>query len=304
MLNVLSGATPEVGRDPSVSAGVLDMDAVVGEWEVQWLLPFLWMGFVPEAWWPEYRERLVRALAAGEDVDTGDVADIVVAWPVAEQAFRTRVTTVTRVWPEFADPAARFLDDVGSVAARAEHPVVRLQLDQLVTMSVGDETELGRFVTDVMLDAAQWSEPNRSSEGRVSDFHRAAAAGEPQRSFLLAGDRTFGGPEVPRSASPEPPPSVSRPSYISPARWEGRYGMHGEDLWEDAATAAARKDLRDSSREAWPWYWAVILAIVFALVAWLIVGMVTDSMPWAIIGGVAVGALTIGGWRARVRALR
>ncbi|WP_423919343.1 hypothetical protein ACPEEZ_12125 [Frigoribacterium sp. 2-23] len=80
MLTVLSAPSAEAGRDPSVSPGGLDEDAVVGEWEVQWLLPFLWMGFVPDGWWPDYGERLRRALDAGDGVDAPEVADVVVAW--------------------------------------------------------------------------------------------------------------------------------------------------------------------------------------------------------------------------------
>lgn len=302
-LNVLAAAAPGVGTDPDVRAGDLDLDAVTGEWQVQWLLPFLWTGFVPDAWWAAHGERLLAGFDAGAD-ESADLTDVIVSWAVAETAFRARLPGVVRVWPEFRDAAERFLADVASVAARTNDPVVRLQLDQLVTASWGDADELGRHVRDVLLDAGQWDHPRRTDDGRVTDFHRAAAADEPARTFLLAGEWTYGGSPAPGAAPPTLPdpvrtetPSVPRPSWISERQWAGRYGIHGEDLWELAAQRPG------STRTVWPWHWAVVVAVVFAVVTWLVLGMATDSMSWAVVGGVVVLAGVLAGWaRAAVRA--
>ncbi|WP_284761336.1 hypothetical protein [Curtobacterium sp. MEB011] len=283
-LNVLAAPSTTAGDDPAVRAGEVDLDAVTGEWEVQWLLPFLWMGLVPEPWFAAHADRLLAALAAGEDESPG-LTDVVVPWPTAAEAFRTRLPAVVAVWPEFAEPANRFLSDVTSVAERTTNPVIRLQLDELVTASWGDETELSRYVADVLADADQWDDPRRTAEGRVSDFHRAATADEPGRSFLLGGEWMYGGSSLPRDepvplpapsrAAPSAPhdarvdrqaetPRVPRPSWINERQWAGRYGIHGEDLWQVAASAAARKARAQAN--VWPWHWMVAIAVTFAVV--------------------------------------
>lgn len=322
-LNVLAASSPMVGADPAVRAGEVDLDAVTGEWEVQWLLPFLWIGLVPVAWFEAHGDRLLAALAAGED-ESPDLTDVVVPWSTAAEAFRTRLPAVVAVWPEFAEPADRFLSDVSSVAERTTNPVVRLQLDELVTAWWGDETELSRYVADVLADADQWDDPRRTAEGRLSDFHRAATADEPGRSFLLGGEWTYGGSSLPRDepaplpaptrAAPSAPhdarvdrqaetPRVSRPSWISERQWAGRYGPHGEDLWQVAATAAARK--ARAQTDVWPWHWMVAIAVTFAVVTWLIVGMFSDSMLWATTAGAVVLVSVAALWgRAAARARR
>ncbi|OII07618.1 hypothetical protein BIU95_10980 [Curtobacterium sp. MCBA15_007] len=322
-LNVLAASSTTAGDDPAVRAGEVDLDAVTGEWEVQWLLPFLWIGFVPDAWFQAHSDRLLAALAAGED-ESPDLTDVVVPWPTAAEAFRTRLPAVVAVWPEFAEPANRFLSDVTSVAERTTNPVIRLQLDELVTASWGDESELNRYVADVLADADQWDDPRRTAEGRVSDFHRAATADEPGRSFLLGGEWTYGGSSLPRDepvplpapsrAAPSAPhdarvdrqaetPRVPRPSWINERQWAGRYGIHGEDLWQVAALAAARKARAQAN--VWPWHWMVAIAVTFAVVTWLIVGMFSDSMLWATIAGAVVLVSVAAMWgRAAGRARR
>ncbi len=314
-LTVLAG-TPGSGTEPGVRAGDLDLDAVTGEWEVQWLLPFLWMGLVPDTWWAAHCERLLAALDAGED-ESPDLTDVVVSWPVAEAAFRSRLDAVLRVWPEVRAPAERFIGDVASVAERTSDPAIRLQLDQLVTASWGDPTELGQYASDVLLDADQWDAPRRSDDGRMSELHRAVAADEPERTFLLAGEWTYGGSPAPGDEPaplPEPArpalhdaradargatPRVPRPSWIDERQWAARYGVHGEDLWEIAAERSG------ATTSVWPWHWAVVIAVVFAVVTWLVVGMFSDSMVWAVVGGVVVlvGVLALWG-RAAARARR
>lgn len=169
MLNVLAASSPMVGADPAVRAGEVDLDAVTGEWEVQWLLPFLWMGFVPEPWFAAHADRLLAALAAGED-ESPALTDVVVPWSTAAEVFRTRLPAVVAVWPEFAEPANRFLSDVTSVAERTTNPVIRLQLDELVTASWGDETELSRYVADVLAGCLplllRWSRPSEAQASR------------------------------------------------------------------------------------------------------------------------------------------
>ncbi|VXC27352.1 hypothetical protein [Curtobacterium sp. 8I-2] len=322
-LNVLAASSTTAGDDPAVRAGEVDLDAVTGEWEVQWLLPFLWMGLVPEPWFAAHADRLLAALAAGEDESPG-LTDVVVPWPTAAEAFRTRLPAVVAVWPEFAEPANRFLSDVTSVAERTTNPVIRLQLDELVTASWGDETELSRYVADVLADADQWDDPRRTAEGRVSDFHRAATADEPGRSFLLGGEWMYGGSSLPRdepaplpaptraaSSAPQDArvdrqaetPRVPRPSWINERQWAGRYGIHGEDLWQVAALAAARKARAQAN--VWPWHWMVAIAVTFAVVTWLIVGMFSDSMLWATIAGAVVLVSVAAMWgRAAGRARR
>lgn len=267
-LNVLAASSPMVGADPAVRAGEVDLDAVAGEWEVQWLLPFLWMGLVPEPWFAAHAGRLLAALAAGEDESPG-LTDVVVPWPTAAEAFRTRLPAVVAVWPEFAEPADRFLSDVTSVAERTTNPVIRLQLDELVTASWGGSS-LPRD-EPVPLPA-----PSR------------AASSAPQDARV---DRQAETPRVPR------------PSWINERQWAGRYGIHGEDLWQVAALAAARKARAQAN--VWPWHWMVAIAVTFAVVTWLIVGMFSDSMLWATIAGAVVLVSVAAMWgRAAGRARR
>src|SRR5205823_2811772 len=98
-------------------------------------------------------------------------------------------------------------------------------------------------------------------------------------------------------------PRVSRPSWISERQWAGRYGPHGEDLWQVAATAAARK--ARAQTDVWPWHWMVAIAVTFAVVTWLIVGMFSDSMLWATTAGAVVLVSVAALWgRAAARARR
>ncbi|MGW8431567.1 hypothetical protein ACWGJ9_10790 [Curtobacterium citreum] len=287
-LLVLSGPSAEVSAE-------VDMDAVTGEWMTQYVLPFLWMGFVPDAEWERHAERLHRALEAGESPEA-DTCDVSVPWPLAEQQFRSRLPQVAAVWPEVREPAERFLADVASVAERTDGAAVRLQLTELVEMSWGDESDFEQYVTDIIGDAGLWSEPSRLLRGKVSEVHRAVEAAEPERSFLLGGEWSYGGAPAPRSAPPELPepaerPKVPKPAHVPATQWENRYGPHGEDLWEAAEYQAL---VRAAGGDHLPWYWAVTIAVVFGLVLWLIVGMFTQSMLWAVIVGgvVLVGILT------------
>ncbi|MBF4597522.1 hypothetical protein ITJ50_15790 [Curtobacterium sp. VKM Ac-2889] len=267
-LNVLAASSTTAGDDPAVRAGEVDLDAVTGEWEVQWLLPFLWMGLVPEPWFAAHADRLLAALAAGEDESPG-LTDVVVPWPTAAEAFRTRLPAVVAVWPEFAEPANRFLSDVTSVAERTTNPVIRLQLDELVTASWGGSS-LPRD-EPVPLPAPSRAAPSAPHDARV--------------------DRQAETPRVPR------------PSWINERQWAGRYGIHGEDLWQVAALAAARKARAQAN--VWPWHWMVAIAVTFAVVTWLIVGMFSDSMLWATIAGAVVLVSVAAMWgRAAGRARR
>lgn len=278
------------------------MESVAGEWTTQYILPFLWMGFVPNAEWERHASRLHDVLESGASPEA-DACDVSIPWPTAEQQFQTRLPQVAAVWPEVEEPARRLLADVASVAARTDGAAVRLQLTELVEMSWGDESDFEQYVSDVMSDAGLWSEPNRLLQGKITEVHRAVAAAEPERSFLLGGEWTYGGTPEQRSTPPELPVPVERPKVPKPAgvpaqQWQSGYGPHGEDLWEAAEYQAL---VRAAGGDHLPWYWAVSIAVVFGVVLWLIIGMSTQSIVWAVIVGGAALVGIVTWWVSAVR---
>ncbi|WP_123682239.1 hypothetical protein [Curtobacterium sp. PhB115] len=201
---VRSATEPAEGVAPA-AAGDDAGTTVTGLWEVQYLLPFCWAGFVPAAFWTAHGARLTEAMAEGAAPEP-PVTDIVVAWSVAEQAYASRLDGIVAAVPELEEPARRFLEDVRSVADRTEHPVVHLCLDELVEMS-WDEDDLGRYVTDVVREAGLWDDPTGEPHGELTDLPTALASAEPDRSFLLGGEWTHGGSAAPRAR----PPALPRP---------------------------------------------------------------------------------------------
>ena len=203
---VRSATEPEEGVAPA-PAGDDTGTTVAGLWEVQYLLPFCWTGFVPAAFWTAHRARLTDAMAAGAAPEP-PVTDVVVAWSVAAEAYATRLEAVVAAFPELGEPARRFLEDVRSVAERTEHPVVHLCLDELVEMS-WDEDDLGRYVTDLVREAGLWDDPSAVPHGQLTDLPTALASAEPDRSFLLGGEWTHGGSAAPRDRPPALPVHVA-----------------------------------------------------------------------------------------------
>lgn len=173
------GATPAPARDD-------DMTRVGGEWEVQYLLPFLWAGFVPADHWAAHGVRLSEALAAGVQPESS-VTDVVVAWPVAEQAYVRRLGAVGSAYPELGATAERFLADVRQAAVEAAPAVVHLVLDELVEM-VWDDEDLAQYVRDLTAEAGEWDHPTGVPRGAVTNLPEALRAAEPERSFLLTGE--------------------------------------------------------------------------------------------------------------------
>ncbi|MEK6345236.1 MAG: hypothetical protein V4737_15575, partial [Curtobacterium sp.] len=177
---------------------------VVGSWDVQYLLPFGWCGFVPAAFWAAHLDRLSAAMDAGDGPDPS-VTDVVVAWPVAERAFAERLPAVASAIPEAAEPLGRFLEDVRSVAARTDRPVVELVLGELVEM-YWDEEDLERWSADLRRETATWDSPvpvPTDERSELTQQVRAVASREPERSFLLTGEWTLGGSPAPRDGPPQ-----------------------------------------------------------------------------------------------------
>lgn len=177
---------------------------VTGSWDVQYLLPFGWCGFVPAAFWAAHLDRLTAAMDTGDGPDPS-VTDVVVAWPVAEQAFAERLPAVAAAIPAAAEPLGRFLEDVRSVAARTDRPVVELVLGELVEM-YWDEEDLERWSADLLRDTSVWDSPVTDTDderSELTELGRAVATGEPERSFLLTGEWTLGGSPAPRDRPPQ-----------------------------------------------------------------------------------------------------
>ncbi|MDN3478097.1 hypothetical protein [Curtobacterium sp. APC 4022] len=152
------------------AAATEDLTATTGTWDVQNVLPFLWVGLVPTAAWDAHLARLPAVAAA---------------------------------WPEVDEPARAFLADVASVAERTEHAVVHLALDQLVTMSWGDAEDVEQYGDEVRREASNWDEPSEGAPvSPLTDLAQALALAEPDRSFLLGGEWSFGGSPAPRSRPP------------------------------------------------------------------------------------------------------
>lgn len=200
---VRSAATVGEGAVPAPAHDELTTEAV-GSWDVQYLLPFGWCGFVSPAFWAAHLDRLSAAMNAGDGPDPS-VTDVVVAWPVAERVFAQRLPGVAAALPEVAEPLGRFLEDVRSVAVRTERPVVELVLGELVEM-YWDEEDLERWSVDLRRETGFWDSPDtaRSDERtELTELDRAVASREPERSFLLTGEWTLGGSPAPRDFPPQ-----------------------------------------------------------------------------------------------------
>jgi hypothetical protein len=190
-LLIRPGATDEARA--VTAAATEDMTATTATWEVQNLLPFLWVGLVPAAAWDAHLTRLRSAVEHGDEPDAS-VTDVVVDWREARGAFERRLPAVAAAWPEVDEPARAFLADVASVAERTEHAVVHLALDQLVAMSWGDAEDVEQYVDEVRREAGNWDEPSAvSTVSPLTDLASALTLAEPDRSFLLGGEWTFGG---------------------------------------------------------------------------------------------------------------
>lgn len=184
------------------AAATEDLTATTGTWDVQNVLPFLWVGLVPTAAWDAHLARLRTAVEHGDEPDAS-VTDVVVDWREARGAFERRLPAVAAAWPEVDEPARAFLADVASVAERTEHAVVHLALDQLVTMSWGDAEDVEQYGDEVRREASNWDEPSEGAPvSPLTDLAQALALAESDRSFLLGGEWTFGGSPAPRSRPP------------------------------------------------------------------------------------------------------
>jgi hypothetical protein len=200
---VRSAATAGEGAVPAPAHDELATE-VTGSWDVQYLLPFGWCGFVPAAFWAAHLDRLSAAMDAGDGPDPS-VTDVVVAWSVAEQAFAQRLPGVAAAIPEAAEPLGRFLEDVRSVADRTDRPVVELVLGELVEM-YWDEEDLERWSADLRRETAIWDSPvtvPTDERSELTELGRAVASREPERSFFLAGEWTLGGSPAPRDRPPQ-----------------------------------------------------------------------------------------------------
>lgn len=288
---------------------------VLAECEIQYVLPFLWLGFVPPQAWDEHGARLTAALRSGRALDA-DAAEVRVPWSVALPSYRDRLGAVERTWPELADAARAFLGDVASVAARPVDAVLCLDLLELVVMSVADEHDVDDHVAEVVGDASLWDSPDRRATTRVSELERAVAEAEPERSFLLGGEWTAGGNALPRQAPPAlaervadrvadvgptevggigpERPEVPRPSWITPEQWRRRYDPRGDDLWERAATDAASRRARAADRAApWTWWRTVVTAITAAVVVFVLAGAATQDTVVAAVAGALAAAVVV-----------
>lgn len=304
----------------ATAAAAEDLTAVTGTWDVQNVLPFLWVGLVPTAAWDVHAARL-RAAAAHDDEPDASVTDVVVDWREARAAFGRRLTAVAVAWPEVDEPARAFLADVASVAEETEHAVVHLALDQLVTMSWGDAEDVEQYVDEVRREAANWDEPMSGPPvSPLTDLAQALALAEPDRSFLLGGEWTSGGSPAPRSRPPLlPAASVltvgstlsvgSAPTGAGGTRvvtGSGpRYDARGDDRWEAAALRqAAREQQRLARLAATPaWWWMVPVSLVTGVAGVLLAAAVTQETAVALgVGAAAVAAVWVP-WGLRRRAL-
>ncbi|MFS0730310.1 hypothetical protein ABC270_09555 [Curtobacterium sp. 1P10AnD] len=200
---VRSAATAGEGAVPA-PAGDEPTTEVVGSWDVQYVLPFGWCGFVPATFWAAHVDRLATAMAAGAGPDPSDT-DVVVAWSVAERAFTQRLPGVAAAIPEAAEPLGRFLEDVRSVADGTDRPVVELVLGELVEM-YWDEEDLERWTADLRRETAIWESPGTAlgdERTELTELGRAVASREPDRTFLLTGEWTLGGSATPSDRPPQ-----------------------------------------------------------------------------------------------------
>jgi hypothetical protein len=300
-------------ESPAVTASATeDLTAVTGTWDVQNLLPFLWVGFVPAAAWDAHVARLRTAVEHGDEPDAS-VTDLVVDWREARGAFERRLTAVAAAWPEVDEPARAFLADVASVAERTDHAVVHLALDQLVAMSWGDAEDVDQYVDEIRREASNWDEPSAGSpDSPLTDLASALALAEPDRSFLLGGEWTSGGSSAPRSRPPLLPAASAltvigeAPVSTSVATGSGpRYDAHGDDRWE---AAALREDQRRQQRlvrlAATPaWWWMVPVSLITGVAAVLLAAAATQETAVALgVGAAAVAAVWMT-WGLRRRAL-
>jgi hypothetical protein len=302
---------------PAVTAAAAeDLTAVTGTWDVQNVLPFLWVGLVPTAAWDAHVARL-RTAVEHEDEPGASVTDVVVDWRDARGAFERRLTAVAAAWPEVDEPARAFLDDVASVAERTEHAVVHLALDQLVAMSWGDAEDVEQYVDEVRREASNWDEPSAGSPASpLTDLASALTLAEPDRSFLLGGEWTFGGSPAPRSRPPLLPaasaltveadapvtPPVATPGVTASGP---RYDAHGDDRWEAAALREAqRRQERLVSLAATPaWWWMVPVSLISGVAGVLLAAAVTQQTAVALGVGAAVALAVWVPWGLRRRAL-
>jgi hypothetical protein len=292
-----------------------DLTAVTGTWDVQNLLPFLWVGLVPTAAWDAHVARLRSAVEHGDDPDAS-VTDVVVDWREARAAFERRLPTVAAVWPEVDEPARAFLADVASVAERTEQAVVHLALDQLVTMSWGDAEDVGQYVDEVRREASNWDEPSAVPPvSPLTDLASALALAEPDRSFLLGGEWTFGGSPAPRSRPPLLPaasaltvgadaPTVADDTPVVTGSGP-RYDAHGDDRWEAAALGEAQRRRQRLARlAATPaWWWMLPVSLITGVAGVLLAAAVTQETPVALGVGAAVVVAVWVLWGLRRRAL-
>jgi hypothetical protein len=294
------------------AAATEDMTAATGTWEVQNLLPFLWVGLVPAAAWDAHLTRLRSAVEHGDEPDAS-VTDVVVDWREARGAFERRLPAVAAACPEVDEPARAFLADVASVAERTEHAVVHLALDQLVAMSWGDAEDVEQYVDEVRREAGNWDEPSAvSTVSPLTDLASAMALAEPDRSFLLGGEWTSGGTPAPRSRPPLlPAASALTVDSDTPGTTPGitgsgpRYDAHGDDRWEAAALREAqRRQQRLVSLAATPaWWWMVPVSLISGVAGVLLAAAVTQQTAVALGVGAAVAVGVWVTWGLRRRAL-
>lgn len=322
-------------------------ESVEGEWELQYVLPFLWLGLAPSATWRAHGDRTATAMLDGRDPD--DDAFLMMPWEDARAVYEARLPGISSAMPEVGVVAERFLGDLRHVAARTPDPWVRILLAELVTMYDVDDVE--QYAAALAVEAGRWDDPSEAVDGTdddddddtdvgvdVCDLAVARTVVEPERSMMLGGEWTAGGTPAPRKRPPESPapaplapdrhtqmlrpepraeeakvygigdtPPVPKPDWISQEQWDGRWGPHGEDLWLDARNDAIRRETLRSMRQAalYPWWWTLIVSIVFGAVIWLITGMFTQSLPLACVLGGAVLALVWLWWgQAKRRAER